>query len=215
MVFRIDLKIFIFFIILYFTRQIEIYWLIMVFAFLHEMGHFVAGIILKMKVKKMTIMPAGFSIEFALTEKDYNKKILKSNILEVKKIIVAAAGPMVNLILIAVTLISKQKNDIANNIIYSNLLILIFNLLPIYPLDGGRIMKSVLCLIEKRKYSIIYTNRVSNLTLFLITFIFSILIYYYKNWAILVVLMYLWYIVLKQNKICKMKLKLYDTLEKL
>ena len=215
MVFRIDLKIFIFFIILYFTRQIEIYWLIMVFAFLHEMGHFVAGIILKMKVKKMTIMPAGFSIEFALTEKDYNKKILKSNILEVKKIIVAAAGPMVNLILIAVTLISKQKNDIANNIIYSNLLILIFNLLPIYPLDGGRILKSVLCLIEKRKYSIIYTNRISNLTLFLITFIFSILIYYYKNCAILVVLMYLWYIVLKQNKICKMKLKLYETLEKL
>ena len=215
MVFRIDLKIFIFLIILYFTRQIEIYGLIMIFAFLHEMGHFVAGIILKMKVKKMTIMPAGFSIEFALTEKDYNKKILKSNILEVKKIIVAAAGPMVNLILIAVTLISKQKNDIANNIIYSNLLILIFNLLPIYPLDGGRIMKSMLCLIEKRKYSIIYTNRVSNLTLFLITFIFSILIYYYKNWAILVVLMYLWYIVLKQNKICKMKLKLYDTLEKL
>ena len=81
MIFRIDLKIFIFLIILYFTRQIEIYWLIMLFAFLHEFGHLMAGIILKMKVKKISIMPTGFSIEFALTDNDYNKKILNSNIL--------------------------------------------------------------------------------------------------------------------------------------
>lgn len=46
----------------------------MLFAFLHEFGHLMAGIILKMKVKKISIMPTGFSIEFALTDNDYNKK---------------------------------------------------------------------------------------------------------------------------------------------
>lgn len=215
MIFRIDLKIFIFLIILYFTRQIEIYWLIMLFAFLHEFGHLMAGIILKMKVKKISIMPTGFSIEFALTDNDYNKKILNSNILEIKKIIIAFAGPLVNLIIMSVFIILHKNEEIAHNIIYSNFLIAIFNLLPIYPLDGGRILKSIICLNKKRKCAILYTNKISNMTLFFISFLFSILIYYYKNWAIIVILMYLWYIVLKENRICRMKLKLYENLEKL
>lgn len=215
MVFRIDLKIFIFLIILYFTKQIEIYWFIMLFAFLHELGHLLAGTILKMKAEKISIMPAGFSIEFFLSENDYNQKFLNSNILEIKKLIVAVAGPAINFFIILVLLFLGKHGEIINNIIYSNLLILIFNLLPIYPLDGGRIVKSILCLIKTRKDSYIFTNKISNMTLFLITFISSILIYYYKNWAMLVVLTYLWYIVLKQNKIYKMKIKLYETLEKL
>ena len=215
MIFRIDLKIFIFLIILYFTKQIEIYWFIMFFAFLHELGHLIAGLLLKMKVKKISIMPAGFSIEFALTENDYNKKILNSNILEIKKIIVAFAGPFVNLMIMTMFLFLAKESEISKNIIYSNFLIAIFNLLPIYPLDGGRILKSIICLGKKRKCAILYTNKISNMTLFLISFLFSILIYYYKNWAIIVMLIYLWYIVLKENKICRMKLKLYENLEKL
>ena len=58
MVIRIDLKIFLFLILLYFTRQIEIYLLMMFFALLHEFGHLLAGILLKMKIKKVSIMPA-------------------------------------------------------------------------------------------------------------------------------------------------------------
>lgn len=168
-----------------------------------------------MKVKRISIMPAGFSIEFALTESDYNKKILNSNILEIKKMIIAAAGPLVNLFIMSIFVFLGEESKIATNVIYSNFLIAIFNLLPIYPLDGGRILKSIICLNKKRKYAILYTNKISNMTLFFISFLFSILIYYYKNWAIIVILVYLWYIVLKENKICRMKLKLYENLEKI
>jgi stage IV sporulation protein FB len=213
MVFRIDLKIFAFLILFYFTRQIEIYWVIMVFAIIHECSHLLAGLILKMKVKNVTLMPVGLSIEFALTEKDYNKKVFKSNMIEVKRIIVAIAGPIANLIVIVIMNFINLNNNITNTIIYSNFLILIFNLLPIYPLDGGRILKSALSLLVNKRNATIYINRISNVVLFLITFLFSILIYYLKNIALLFILVYLWYIVLKENKIYRMKIRLYDMLK--
>lgn len=213
MIFRIDLKIFAFLILFYFTRQIEIYWVIMVFAIVHECSHLLAGLILKMKVKNVTLMPVGLSIEFALTEKDYNKKVFKSNMIEVKRIIVAIAGPIANLIVIVIMNFINLNNNITNTIIYSNFLILIFNLLPIYPLDGGRILKSALSLLVNKRNATIYINRISNVVLFLITFLFSILIYYLKNIALLFILVYLWYIVLKENKIYRMKIRLYDMLK--
>ena len=40
--FRIDLKIFLFLILFYFTKQIETYVIIIVFAIIHELGHLIA-----------------------------------------------------------------------------------------------------------------------------------------------------------------------------
>ena len=77
MIFRIDLKIFVFLILFYFTRQIQIYAIIMIFCMIHECSHLFAGLLLKMKVKQVTLLPVGLSIEFSLTKRDYNEKILK------------------------------------------------------------------------------------------------------------------------------------------
>ena len=98
--FRIDLKIFVFLILFYFTKQIETYAMIMFFAIIHEFGHLLAGLILGMKPEKMDIMPYGISISFKLMPRDYNNKILNGNLLEIKKIFVAIAGPLTNLLII-------------------------------------------------------------------------------------------------------------------
>ena len=142
--FRIDLKIFIFLILFYFTKHIEIYALIMIFAIIHELGHLVAGILMGMKPEKIELMPFGLSVSFKININEYNKKIKKGNNLETKKILIALAGPLTNLIMILITY--RLKIDIIKSmlIIYTNFLIMIFNLLPIYPLDGGRILKGIL-----------------------------------------------------------------------
>ena len=55
--FRIDLKIFLFIILFYFTKQLELYALIMIFAILHELGHLCAGLISGFKPEKLEIKP--------------------------------------------------------------------------------------------------------------------------------------------------------------
>lgn len=210
--FRIDLKIFIFLILFYFTKQIEIYAMIMIFAIIHELGHLLAGLLMGMKPEKIEIMPFGVSISFKINAKEYNKKIKKGNILEIKKIIVALAGPITNFIIILIT--SNLKINLIKSllIIYTNFLIMIFNLLPIYPLDGGRILKGILHIIFGKRKSEKYTNIISNITVISITAISSILILYVHNIAILLIDMYLWYLVLKENSIYKKREEIYKKL---
>ena len=143
---RIDLKIFVFIVLFYLTKQIEIYAMLMIFALLHECGHLIAGLIMGFKPEKINVMPIGLAISFKIPIENYNKKIEKSNILSIKKIIIALAGPIINiLIALVVIFMSFGFTDVQRlNIIYANVIICIFNLLPIYPLDGGRILKGIL-----------------------------------------------------------------------
>ena len=214
MIFRIDLKIFLLLILFYFTKQIEVYGLIMIFAIIHELSHLFAGLVLKMKIKRITIMPVGLSIEFNILYSDLNEKILKSNKLELKKMFIAIAGPLINIIIIFIVFFFNIKLELKHLIIYSNLLIAVFNLLPIYPLDGGRILKSVICLIKGKRKAEMLINKISNLMFFLMMFTFSILVYYLKNFAILFIMIYLLYIVMKENKIYKMKMQMYKIIDK-
>lgn len=212
--FKIDLKIFLFLILFYVTKQIEIYVLIILFAIIHEMGHLAAGLLLGMKPESINLTPYGVSISFKLIPNDYNRQILKGNVLSIKKIFVALAGPLTNLIIIILVL--NMKINIFSNliIIYVNLLLLLFNLLPIYPLDGGRILKQILHIVFGKKEAEKHINTISFISLVLITFIASIGIYYIKNIAIFIVVIFLWGLYIKQDIIYKRKLKIYNLIEK-
>ncbi len=197
--FRIDLKIFIFMILFYFTKQIELYAFIMIFALIHELGHLIVGLLMGMKPEKIELMPFGVTISFKINVKEYNRKIKKGNTFEIKKIIVALAGPITNFIIILVTCNLNLEIIKSLIIIYTNFLIMVFNLLPIYPLDGGRILKGILHINFGKIKSEKYINNISKITLIIIMAISSILILYIKNISIFLIDVYLCYLVIKED----------------
>lgn len=208
---RIHLKIFIFVLIFLLTNQIKIYGILMLFALIHELGHMLVGILLGFKPTKLEIMPYGVSVGFEIKCEDYNKKVKRANMLAIKKLIIALAGPLTNFIITVIFLIiNKNLFGIERNlVIYANILIGIFNLIPIYPLDGGRAIKNILHITVGLKKSYEYTNQISKITICILTGICSITILYIRNVAILLILAYLWYLVIVQNKKYKMKLKAF------
>lgn len=213
---KVDLKIFLFLIIFLITRNIDIYALIMMYAFIHEMGHLICGIILGFKPDKMTILPYGLKLNFKVCCEDLNMRIEKGNVASKKKIILDAAGPFTNIVIAVGTIIyGKIVGQMYFNTIYANVLIAIFNLLPIYPLDGGRILKGLI----RKKYddnikSDILVNKISNILVISLTAISSILILYLKNISILFVIIYLWILIIRENKRINLKKKINDIILK-
>ena len=215
----IDLKIFLFALIFVITKQIEFYAILMIYAVIHELGHLFWGLILKLKPEAFSITPFGLQISFKAEPNLYNTKIKNGTKLCLKRMSLALAGPLTNfiiaLILIILNNIELYKNSIffGEVAIYANILIGIFNLIPIYPLDGGRILKEIISIRSGIKKSYYYINKTSNITMICLMFISSILLLYIHNIAILIILVYLGYLVIKQNKIYKIKSRLINAIE--
>lgn len=174
------------------------------------------GLILGFKVQTFKMFPLGFLVSFKIDTKNYNKKILKANLLVIKKIVVAIAGPMTNLILIII-LMKINNTEILNisieDMIYSNILIFIFNMLPIYPLDGGRALKNILHVFYGKLESMKITYKLSNITAFVLSLIGIYIIVRFQNLVYLFAIMYIWILLIKENKVIKTRIIMYECIK--
>ncbi len=93
---------------------------------LHEMGHCLMAKSFGWDVEKIVLFPFG-GIAFI----DSKNRNLKS------EFFVAIAGPMVNVILIPFLHFEK-------NVYLFNLYMILFNMLPFYPMDGGKVLSCIL-----------------------------------------------------------------------
>ena len=130
---------YIFFLII--IKQYESISVYLFVVFLHEFGHYIVAKKLGYKVDKMMLMPYGVCLNYNTNFFSFSDEIL-----------IAISGPFVNFMLTTICFamwwvfpIVMQYTQL---FCYCNFILFFFNLLPCYPLDGGR----VLCGIIAKKY---------------------------------------------------------------
>lgn len=126
--------------LLYFLESIEIMIILLAIIMIHELSHGFIARLFGIKIKEIQILPIGGIVKL-------DKSFTFSNR---EEIAISAAGPISNIILSA-TVFFLQKyfgwQNHLNFILFSSLIIGIFNLIPVLPLDGGRIFRSCLAYI--------------------------------------------------------------------
>lgn len=181
-----------------------IYLIFVCSIFIHEISHIITGSILGYRVKKFCFLPFGAYIEFKEREK-INHQIIKN-------ILVFLAGPISNFFIsyFSFTYEIRFKEEI----FYTNLILGIFNLFPIIPLDGSKILKEIFKIFFDNQKSNIYLYRFSKLVLCLFTFFYSLFIVKIKNLSLVIIIVYLWYVDYKEEKMLKTTIRAYKVIEK-
>lgn len=120
-------------------------------ALVHELGHAFYAEKLGYKMNKITLMPYGAVVNGAIDGLSYNDEIL-----------IAIFGPLTNLFVClfftALWWLIPSSYAYTDTVVFCNLSIACINLLPAYPLDGGRIFCAILSNFFSRKTALLITK---------------------------------------------------------
>ena len=118
------------------------------FSFLHEIAHIITLRILHARVRTLKMGAVGIGLN--TSQLSYSDELL-----------VALAGPVTSFFLFCVFLPFFSKSPLLLFCAFSNLLIFLLNILPVYPLDGGRVLYCILCKKLQLSYATVITKTVS------------------------------------------------------
>lgn len=132
----------------------------------HELGHILVAVLFKFKIKKINIYPFG---GYTLFEYDINTSFIKEFLLFL-------GGILFQMIFYIIIKAHFRMNIYTYKLIKEiNIRILLFNLIPIIPLDGGKVLNILLNKIFPFKTSHLISIYISYL------FIIILLSYSFKN----------------------------------
>lgn len=101
---------------------------------IHELGHAAAAVYFKWRLSKIVLLPFG---GVAVVDEHGNRPIHE-------ELVVILAGPLQHVWMMGAALLLLETGFIHDKLfdlfMFHNLMILLFNLLPIWPLDGGKLL---------------------------------------------------------------------------
>lgn len=151
-IFKIHIFFYLFAIICIFNGLFKDFIYIMSIILFHEIGHILVGLHYKWKIKKIVILPMG---GITIFETLINTKLKE-------ELLVSIAGPIFQCLLFF------NKNI---EFTYYNKLLLIFNLIPIIPLDGSKIINILLNKIFSFNLSYKISNYISIILIIILLYI--------------------------------------------
>lgn len=177
---------------------------------LHELGHVLAARWLNIEARDIILSPVGGLARIEAME-DFPKK----------EILVALAGPMVNFIL-ALTLFLYLYFIAAGDwnfepysalaylsfpailyfLLFINVLLFLFNLLPAFPMDGGRVLRAVLSL----KFDSLRATYMASIIGRAFAVMFFIIAFVGRHYALTVISAFIYLMALSEYRILAAKL---------
>ena len=122
--------------------------LFFVCVILHELGHSLTARRYGIRVPRIMLLPIGGMAEFERIPRQPRQELL-----------ITMAGPAVNFLLVAMLLplvwrdyfhgdgvATYSTAGVVVQLVYANLIMGVFNLVPVFPMDGGRILRALLAM---------------------------------------------------------------------
>lgn len=151
---------------------------------IHEFGHCITASRLGVGIDKIYIYPFGGVSKFNMP---LNEKLST-------EFLILLMGPLSQFIFAYILIRVPFFNHYKNMINAYNYTILGFNLLPIYPLDGGKLLNIIISITKSFKKSLLLTLIISYITII----IFSIL-FFFKDFSINVIII-ISFLIFKVNR---------------
>ena len=162
---------------------------------LHELSHSIVAYKCGVKVNEIELLPFGGVAKF----RDLIQ--LKPTV----EVLVSVAGPLVNFVLAALSflLIEHGVGSRGTGIFFMrlNLSLGLFNLLPVLPLDGGRILRAFLTLHLGFKEATYKVLKLSKVFAFLMVLVVVVNIYFgYINITLVVISFFIYFTAVKEGR---------------
>lgn len=172
---QIDFSFYFIFLIALLIEEFKLYFIYVCFIVLHEMSHYIVA-------KKLGYLPAKIKLTFfGASLEGYDEFYYRD---EIK---VVLAGPLFNLVVVVLCYISfwfwPESYIVLSDVLEANLSILLFNVLPIFPLDFGRLILAQISLKKDRKTALKCVNIVSFVIILILFCVFLLSFFYEYNFV--------------------------------
>lgn len=119
--------------VMYLCGYLVQYLFIFASIFIHEIAHSLVAFILERRVYGLKLMPVGLCVSIEELAFDRFENVL-----------IYSSGPFANFLMFLILLLTGSDSNIYTTLKLANIYLAFFNIIPVLPLDGGKILLGLL-----------------------------------------------------------------------